>query len=680
MTGEDLRAAFAIPAALALPALAIARHLGDALPKPDRWLAATAIAPLALGLPTLGLYAVGVPLGASFWLVSFVALVLAMWPTPARAPDRAPEPFPLRAVVAAALAVAALIALPALVIPYVRMWSDAWFHAGVAIEIARRGLPPTDPNFAGIPLYYPWFFHGLVATLAEAARVSPFHPQAMLNAWSAALLVFAGARVGARLAGEGRVTVGVALLAGLVVVFGLNPIGGPLWFVRAFVGETQALGPAWRELAGTNGAMQSLVVGFHPVNSSILNRLWTGTALTPAIAVSLALLASVMAALARPGFTSGLLVLGVAATLLAFHPAFGALALLAVGAGLVAAAATSIGRMRVAPLALLVVLGAAMVLAYPYVRACSPPGTMTPVRLAPFVPNLWAMALGVGPWWLLLPFALPLAWRAGSAGRVALVAASVAAFMAVGLMLPEKNSQKIPFLAWVLLAPLFACGLRELVRRLRLPGWTVAAVALALCVPTSLLYTLGVMRESRSPGALVRGYAPGVANLPLETPGEAAADRKLRENYPLETIVIESRRASVNEPSTVLAERRVFCGSLDVYLGNHFGGAAWGREPGRPATRPGDATESEVLPPAVAMIREEFMVRRGIVDALFSGVELTPAQRDYLSAFKAPVVMIVRLAETPEWVWELFEQDPDWSTQFQNDEIRLYRWYGFEEE
>src|SRR5262249_22753219 len=146
------------------------------------------------------------------WQSEFLWLVAALWPrsapkAPAAAPIAPPlaaegEPLPERghglpsiAALSSAMAAAGPVPGGAPSNSMVRMWSDAWFHAAATIEVARHGVPPEDPNFAGIPLYYPWIYHFLIAMIGGASRLSPFHSMALLNAWAAAVTVLASAQL-----------------------------------------------------------------------------------------------------------------------------------------------------------------------------------------------------------------------------------------------------------------------------------------------------------------------------------------------------------------------------------------------------------------------------------------------------------------------------------------------------
>ena len=649
---------------LAAPALACARRLGGGLRTDERVLLGMALGPPLAGLvalPFLGL--LRMPAAMALEIALFLAVVAAAWPSPRR--DHAPAPrlaradaFPAPAAYLLAAIALVLVAIPVLAVPFVRLWSDAWFHSGAAIEVLRHGLPPQDPNFAGIPLHYPWVFHALLALLMSVTGLSAFALQSALNIWYAPVLTLAAAQLAWRLAGRGA-----ALLAMVIVLIGLNPFGAWLWLARGLFGH-RGPGLLWTHLAGIDGAMQSLAFGFSPVQSTLLDRFWTGTALTPAIAIGLVLAWSLVALLGAAAGPGLLRVFLLALAMAALHPAYAALVAVALVTGLVASLPGS-SRPR-ETIAGVVTLVAAVALAMPYVRLCSVPGVVTPATLGLYLPNLMATLVASGMWWLVALPALIAAARGGAPSRMLLVALLVASAMAVFVLLPERNSEKIFYAAWVLLAPFAAAGVTRWPRHLRAPASLAWGLTLALALPTTLLCTIGVLRETRSAAVLVRGYAPGNERLPLATPGEDEAYRRLRDTMPLDVVVIESPRPTVNEPVPVLAERRVFCGSLDVYLSNHFGAGAWAAADSATGGPPGGLAE----------VRAEFTVRRGIQDALFGKGTLDDAQRRYLDAFGVPLILMVRRREATDAVWTRFDTRKEWDRALHNDEVKLYLWKG----
>lgn len=656
---EELRAAVMMIAALTAPAVAVFRHLGQGLRPTERFLLGAALAPLALAIPALPLALfVGLPVGWCLWPSEFIWTVVALWPRMARGTPASPaapsEPLPERgqgfpaiAAIGSAIGAIILIAGVSLSVPFVRMWSDAWFHAAAAIEITIRGVPPQDPNFAGVPLYYPWFFHFLIALLGAVSGASAFHQMALINAWSAVVLVLAAAQLTYRAFGRSA-----AIWVGAIVVIGLDPFGWTFGLLTAMVGETTGFS-RWLEGIGTgSGAMTLLSFRFPPSHVSLLNRFWTGTALTPAIALGVASAWSVARALERPSRGAWVRTLGLTLAGFAFHPAYTAIAggCLAAGIGWV----MFTGGRRGAGIAMLAALGLALAAAIPYVQACSVPGATTAVKLGIYQRNLFSLLLGVGPWWLIAAPALRAARGGGPAGRFTVAAAVVAVTCALVVVLPEVNSDKLFYLAWVMLAPLAAAGWVWWADRLRLPAIARVALLAALIVPSAGLYTFGTAVDPRSPGILVRGETPITRRMPLMTNGEREGYSYLRTSLPDDAVVIEKPRPTVNEPVAVLGELPVFCGSLDVYLSNHFDD---GRAEGR----------------AMMALMEEFGVRRGIQHALFDSGVLDDSQRQYLTGFSAPLYLLIRRSEVSDAVWNGFRAQPAWSEQFANDEMRVFR-------
>src|SRR5262245_16877995 len=388
-------------AALVPPGVAVFRHPGRGMRLTARFLLALALAPTALAAPALVLaLALHLPPDWCLWQSEFLWVVAALWPrSKPRAPaanatmdlSTAPAPgsaeaeplperghgFPSIAAVSSAVLAVLLVAGVSLTVPIVRMWSDAWFHAAATLEVARHGVPPQDPNFAGIPLYYPWIFHFLIALIGAATRLSPFHAMALLNAWSAAVTVLAVAQLTYRAFGRAP-----AQWAGAIAVLGLDPFGWLLWLVRGMVGETTGLLNMIGGLATINGAGTSLSWLFPFTHVSLLNRFWTGTALTPAIALGIASAWSAARALERPSRGAWLRTLALLLSQAAIHPAYGIFA-----AGLVALGLIPALRERPrAGWAQLAACGLAIVAGLVWARLCSPPGTTPNTRLGFYVP------------------------------------------------------------------------------------------------------------------------------------------------------------------------------------------------------------------------------------------------------------------------------------------------------
>src|SRR5262249_37419045 len=134
-----------------------------------------------------------------------------------------------------------------------------------------------------------------LAILGAASGLSAFHQMALVNAWAAVVLVLAAAQLAYRVFGRAA-----AMWAGAIALLGLNPLGWLYWVARGMVGETRGLMTMIEHLVGTNGAANALSWQFPFTHASLLNRFWTGTALTPAIALAVAAAWAVSRALEHP--------------------------------------------------------------------------------------------------------------------------------------------------------------------------------------------------------------------------------------------------------------------------------------------------------------------------------------------------------------------------------------------
>src|SRR5439155_1575134 len=83
----------------------------------------------------------------------------------------------------------ALIALPGIVNPWIRVRSDTWLHGAIALEILDRGIPPHDPRFAGLTLNYVWIFNFFIAQLVSLAGGNPFTFMVVFNVVNTAVFL-----------------------------------------------------------------------------------------------------------------------------------------------------------------------------------------------------------------------------------------------------------------------------------------------------------------------------------------------------------------------------------------------------------------------------------------------------------------------------------------------------------
>lgn len=652
---EELRAVALLAAVLAPPAVAVFRHLGHGLRLTERFLIAWALAPVGLALPALALVlTVHLPLRWCVWQSVFLWAVAGLWPRSATAPAAPAEPLPERgqgfpsvAAGATALGAALLVGTVSLSVPLAQMWGEAWLHGAAVTELAIRGVPPQDPNFAGVPLYQGWFYHFIVSLLAIVSGLSVFAQMTMVNVWAVVVLVLAVAQLAYRAFGRAA-----AMWAGGIAVLGLDPFGWMLWIARGASGENAGLSGWFALLGTTDDAAAALSYQFPLAHVSLLDRFWSGAAITPGFALGCAVAWSAARALDRPSAGAWWRTLALAITMAVIHPGYAACALAGLALGLPLAGASGARRALGLALGLGLAFGAAIV----YARASGVPGAAAGAGLGFNLGNLWSLVLAIGPWWIVAAPAARDAWRREGSGRFAAAAAAVMALIALVIVLPGGSSERLFDLAWVSSVPLVAGGVAWWGDRLRLPTVARLVVVTALVVPTSGLYILATANDPRSPGVLIRGDLPDTRRKPLTTADEGEAYLYMRENLPRDAVVIEKPRPTVNEPVPVLGERRVFCGALDVTRPGVFGKGAHGR--------------------VVQALREEFQIRRRIQHTLFQRGELEGEERLYIAGFSAPIFLMVRHSEVSDRIWDGFRGQIDWTEEFSNEEVRLYQFRG----
>ena len=237
------------------PGLALVRLVLPGAPTATRWTLGLALSPLAAAVAAWLLLRGGQPLPVAAKLVGIAGWLLYAGGE-ARGLGRgalgeADGPAD-RAAWGWSLAAMAFVAIPYLASAYIRVRSDTWIHAGIAWEIALRGVPPQDPRFAGLPLNYVWFYNLFVA-LCTSIRPggSPFTVMCVANVVWIATLVWLGWQL-AWLVWRER---GAARAALPLLLTGLNAgalVLWPLWFVRAFFGETRGMAEVRRVIAGAH--------------------------------------------------------------------------------------------------------------------------------------------------------------------------------------------------------------------------------------------------------------------------------------------------------------------------------------------------------------------------------------------------------------------------------------------
>jgi len=243
------------PALGVFPGLAAALVLGWRWSRGRRWLIGLTLSPLVSASAGWALMAAGVPLPSAARAVALAgfaawAVLEALRARSGEAPAEAGAPLP-RAVRWLGLGLAGAIALPPLLNPFVYVHNDGWVHAGLAWEIAVRGMPPQDPRFAGMPINYVWFYNlflGLFAGLPGRGGPShdPFIVMATLNVIAMVLFVRFAYHLGYAVWRDRGAATGAALL----VTLGFNAGAWLLWplrFLTALGGYVRGM-PAVRQI------------------------------------------------------------------------------------------------------------------------------------------------------------------------------------------------------------------------------------------------------------------------------------------------------------------------------------------------------------------------------------------------------------------------------------------------
>jgi len=510
-----------------LPGLLLARRLAPADPAAWRTLLALCWSPLLTGGLTALLAALGVPVAqgarltagaiAAWALVeAFLGAPASEPANPARVPDAeetaatAPSSAPWWLAIAGAGGVLLLHLLR----PTLAQRSDGAFHAAVTLSVLRTGVPPEDPFFAGLRLFYFWGPHVWAAGwLALVPGLAPWTPFVAMAVAATAVGLLAVGLLARRLgAGPG----GVAL-AGALALFGAAPFAW-IWVVaRATTGAMRGMGEVRRMLGdGVDPALRVMSPGLlHPSLVLPADKFIVLTPFALGIGASVALVLALLRVAERPGARSAT-VLGITVAAVLFAHPVAAMATLASGslAWLLLvdrALGRDRGAFRAAVGAAVAVVAACLAMS-PYLNMIeagpyqSAPGFGFP---APGARALWSLFVGGA---LVVPVA---GWWLGTRctarnARAALLATS--ALLATGALFFEirgDNQSKLLNLLFFLLSPAAALGWLEL-RRRAAPATRalIAPVLLAAIVPTLACCAWAYWTESPESADFPQGPGP----------------------------------------------------------------------------------------------------------------------------------------------------------------------------
>jgi hypothetical protein len=545
-----------------------------------------------------------------------IALCAALLLLPARRTDaqtiageRAPAPEDLPGL-ALGVVLAVVVAI-GLLHPFVRMWSDSWFHAAMFQEVLRAGVPPEYPHFAGNAVPYPWFFHVFLVAASGLAGDDPFLLMAALNTWSALLFPIGGYLLARALGLAPRASLGSAL----VVVLGTNPFGVVWYLGRGLIGETRGPAALAVGFSNCNQGMGALAFHFPLFQSSLLARFWTPTAYDFGLVLLLLVLLALLAAWKRPSLRGAAGFGGVLLLLLLWHTLTALQLSIGIAAGVASATLRGNGGAARRRAALIAAAGAsAFVLALPYlhfVTVGNDPGQMLRLRLV--VPNAMGLAFSMSA----VAFAGVLGLRRLPADRVGL-----ASGLALGLLLPflfaqlpGRAGEKFYFPPFLVLASVAGAAVTAAWSR---GGWLRLGLAgmIALALGNAAVISAAFLRDPRSLRSMFAEVRPG--DPAFLTADEAAALRWVRERSPREAAFLQSPRPFGTEPILALGGRRLYLGMAESFYDEiQF------RSPGRPSA-----------PPAVWA---ELRRREALQRAVFSGRALAPDSLALLRAFPKPL-------------------------------------------
>ena len=535
------------------------------------------------------------------------------------------------------LLLAAAALLPALLRPWIRLRADSWFHAAVVYEIERGGIPPQDPYFAGLPLQYMWFFHGLMAGVRRVVPISPFDLMVIVNGLALVALIMASANLAGWLARRQGADAGRAeTMAAVVVPLGLGVLFWLFMPIRAL-----------KALVGASGGMSELVQLFRLTPLDIptaraflsdfgsvpffLNKFMVGTAYGLALTGFLVYLGAMVRFVDRPRLAPLLVAIPALFLTLMFHPVVGFTTVAVSGLTGVALMITGVRRggasFRSAATWGVAVL-AALALAGPYLVGVTrgKPGTqMVPIHLD------WVNVVGllIGCSFVLLA-AFPAGrrlWREAQPFGRFLVTWILATFVFASIIrLPGPNTtDKFTYLLYLPLAILASVHLATIWR-----GPRHVVIAVLLLAPANLI-----------------GYAsyftdPDRSARPIEV---TQAYDWLRTNTPRDAVILDSGERC---DALVTVPRR-------QYWGRESYAEQWGYD-----TIEMDRRRS---------LRDRLLGPPGVADGVFDRSLLEP-----LRQLGSPVYLIVRAEDVGEVAFQHWsETHPQFSRVFDRPGIAIYQ-------
>jgi len=610
-----------------LPGWIVARHALPGWSAAGRAMLAVTLSPFLTAAPAALMVGAGVSVATAARIVTLAVAVLAAWeawrwragfarrgttPAPGERAERS-DPTPWRV---AASGVAAVLAFH-LANPALARRSDAGFHAAVTLAVARAGVPPEDPYFAGLRLLYFWGSHVWAALwLGLAPGLAVWTPLFCLN-----LLATCGALLGVcllarRLGGAPR----TQWLAAALAAFGSAPFAWVWDAIRALSGEVRGVGELRRLLThGVDPALGSMSFGllqpslvFAADKFMVVTPFSLGLALLPVFALCLAEVRGIpeparpgargAAAQGSPGGAAVTLGLVIGAALFV-HPVVGMTLL---GCGVAVALVgppgpllpTSGGRPGSNPAALVLALALPALALAPYLAAITAE-RRTGWALAPSWQALYSWLAGGA---LVVPAGMVWLWRGRSATARLLLTPALALTLG-GLFgrLAGGNQSKLLSLLFLLLSAPAAIAWLALHDRLEARARAALAAALALAaLPTAGLCAWAYGAE--------RCQAPRDHHAPA--PDALASLAWARAALPADAVLV-GPAVEEGEATTLAVEAR-----RPLLWGSATMAAKWGHAP------------------------EALALRRRAAEAIAAGAALSPADARFARGLGREIVVV----------------------------------------
>ena len=598
-----------------VPGLALLRLLNVRIAdRPTALALASALSIPVSAAITCGLAFAGVPLSAGIAgvVIASALLLLAM---PTTDVDRGASSPPALVGISA---VAGLLVLVMVQNPYVRNWSDAWFHVAVFNEVVARGVPPGFPHFAGESLPYPWLFHAWLGAISRWLSPDPTVLMAALNVFTAMtlpLVVFALARsAGAR--------VSHAVIAAAIFLIGIHPLGGPLLLARCMIGNDAGWEALRFTLAETTRTMVTMTLGFPNFDATLWARFGTATAFNYALVIAGGCWWFASELWERPsvrlwlGFALAAASLFMWHTLTAYVMVIGLVGACGLGALANLVARHPIRAVLQNPVLTAAGIAAGYAIAFPYLHLVTHgAGGGKLMRLTIGHEDLVALALAGGPIMMLAVARLmrpsdesrATAWWAG--GVIAIASAFVI------FDLPGTAEEKLFYPLMLVTAPLAGTTLAAWWGR---GGWSRAVIAMTA---SAGLLSIGLVvfafaHDARPLRSLFDDAPP--PGVTLFTDDEARAMRWVRDQSPARAVFLQAARPTSNEPILVFGARRLFLGPAEFFYRAIF-------------------FPSGGKPPMPTETWNELLRRRRVQELVFSGSALDDSTTRSLTASRDPL-------------------------------------------